>query len=128
MDIQAYLEAVKDKLLLCPKISSIEIIDERVALQSHAYFRARLILINGDFLEISEYVISDGEQCRTQKYRYQWMDKSQTRLIRRWDNVGHFPDISSYPHHVHIGTEDNVFASESLNIIELIEIVVRECA
>jgi len=31
-----------------------------------------------------------------------------------------------YPDHVHIGNENNVFASKSLNIIELIEIIEKE--
>lgn len=126
--VQAYIEAVKVRLSLCPKIISVEIVDERISLQNRGYFRARLHLINEDFLEISEYFIADGEHCRPLKYRYQWMDNSQTRLIRRWDNVPHFPRLPFFPHHVHIGNENNVFPSKSLNIIELIELIEKEPA
>ncbi len=125
-DVRTYMEAVREKLLLCPGIVSVEITDERIPLENRGYFRARLTLANGDFLEISEYVVSDSGQPRPLKYRYQWMDSSQTRLIRRWDNVPHFPHISSYPHHVHVGHESNVFASEPISITDLIEIIERE--
>ncbi|QTA90949.1 toxin-antitoxin system TumE family protein [Desulfonema magnum] len=112
--------------MLCPKIRSAEIVDERTVLPNHGYFRARLTLINGDFLEISEYFISDGNQCRPQKYRYQRMDSSRIRLIKRWDNAGHFPLLPGYPHHVHIGSEDNAKPSEPLSIIKLIGIIEQE--
>ncbi|MDM8525809.1 DUF6516 family protein [Desulfococcaceae bacterium HSG8] len=42
------------------------------------------------------------------------------------DNTGHFPLLPNYPHHVHIGSEDNVEPSDSLNIIELIDIIEQE--
>jgi len=126
MDAREYLEAIKLKLILCPKIRSAEIVDERTVLPNHGYFRARLTLINGDFLEISEYFVSDGNQCEPRKYRYQWMDGSHTRLIKRWDNAHHFPLLPNYPHHVHCGSEDIVEPSRPLGIIELIGIIEQE--
>ncbi len=126
MDARVYVEEVKGRLLLCAKIASIEIVDEKVSLQNRGYFRARLRLINGDFIETSEYVAADGNQLRTLKYRHQWMDESQTRLIRRWDNVPHFPQISSFPDHVHIGVEGDVSASGPLSILDLIAIIEKE--
>jgi hypothetical protein len=126
MDVQTYFAAVKEKLLLCAKIASIDIVDEKVSLQNRGYLRVRLRLINGDFIETSEYVVADGDQLRTLKYRHQWMDESQIRLIKRWDNVPHFSQISSFPDHVHIGDEENVSASEPLSILDLIGIMEKD--
>ncbi len=126
MDAQSYLKAVKRELAICLKIRSLEIVDERVASASRGYFRARLALTNDDFLEVSEYFVCDGNQCSPLKYRYQWMDGSFTRLIKRWDNVNHFPNLPGCPHHVHVGSEDNVFPSQPLNIIDIIRIIEQE--
>lgn len=125
-DTPTYFEAVKEKLAICPKIRSVEIIDERVVSPTHGYFRTRLILTNGDFVELSEYVISDGNKCRPSKYRYQWMDSSHTNLIKRWDNANHFLKLEGYPHHLHIGEEFNVISSKPLNLIEVIDIICEE--
>lgn len=126
MDAQTYLKTVKERLTFCLKIRSVEIVDERVVLPTHGYFRARLILTNNDFLEVSEYFACDGNQCSPLKYRYQWMDGSFTHLIKRWDNVNHFPELPGYPHHVHVGSENNVFPSEPLSIIDIIRIIEQE--
>jgi hypothetical protein len=51
------------------------------------------------------------------------MDSTKTVLKRRWDNAPHFPEISSYPHHVHVDREDNVEQSHMFGIAELIDIL-----
>jgi len=54
------------------------------------------------------------------------MDHTQRNLKKRWDNAEHFPSLAGFPHHVHIGGEENVVASKPLCIIELIDIVDQE--
>lgn len=126
MDVQTYLKKVKEKLMFSMKIRSVKITDERIVLSNHGYFRARLVLSNNDFPEVSEYFMCDGNRCSPLKYRHQWMDGSFTRLIKRWDNVNHFPNLPGYPHHVHVGSEDNVFPSKPLGIIDVIRIIEKE--
>lgn len=70
-------------------VASIAVVEER-ALPDRGYFRARLMLSNGDFLEVAEYFVVEGERCVTKRYRYQWMDESQQVLRKRWDNVEHY--------------------------------------
>jgi len=61
MDPEAYLIEIKAKLAVSSFIGSIDIIDERTALSDRGYFRAQIRLINGDFLEVSEYfVLEEG--------------------------------------------------------------------
>jgi hypothetical protein len=119
MDLDQYIGAVKSKLNASPIIASIEIVDERVVL-NRGYFRARLILINTDFLEIAESFRIQNDQHITLDYRYQWMDISKQILRKRWDSVKHFPNLSNFPHHVHIGSESNVEPGQSWNIVEFI--------
>lgn len=42
-------------------------------------------------------------------YRHHWQDGSG-RLLKRWDNAPHHPEIETFPHHLHDGAEDRVVA------------------
>lgn len=121
---QQYLTEIKTKLISSLAVDSIVIVKERASLEQ-GYFRARLRLSNGDFLEVVEYFVVKDGRCITETYRHQWMDQTQQVLKKRWDNVEHFPNLPNFPHHVHVGDELNVEPSQSLSILELIEIIER---
>jgi hypothetical protein len=120
MNLEQYMAAVKQKLAGSPIISAIEISDERI-FRNRGYFRARLTLINSDFLEIAESFTIQNNQPLTLDYRYQWMDSSKQLLRKRWDSVKHFPDLPNFPHHIHIGSESNVEPGQSRNILDFID-------
>ena len=101
---------------------------EEQDLSDRGYFRARVILANNDFLEVSEYFIVDSNKTIPQRYRYQWMDDTQSILRRRWDNVPHFPNLPNFPHHIHIASEDNVESSQAIGILEVLQIIEKEIA
>ncbi len=122
---QNYLKEIKTKLNSNKLITTIKILKER-AIPDQGFFRARLMLKNGDFLEVAEFFKVENEQCVTITYSYQWMDSSQTKLKKRWDNVEHFPDLPNFPHHLHDGDEFNVKPSESRNILQIITLIEQE--
>ncbi|MBN2034542.1 MAG: hypothetical protein JW836_14810 [Deltaproteobacteria bacterium] len=37
------------------------------------------------------------------------------RLIRRWDCAPHFPSLTGFPHHIHVGREDAVLPGRTMN-------------
>jgi hypothetical protein len=97
-----------------------------MVLPDRGYFRIRFTLINGDFVEATEFFFLRANGIEQQRYRYQWMDSQQVVLKKRWDNAPHFPEIDTYPHHVHVNSEDNVLASRMLGIGELIDLLEQE--
>ncbi len=117
-----YITVIKAKFLASLAVSYVAIVKERSLLES-GYFRARLTLRNGDFLEVVEFFTVIDNRCVTESYRYQWMDETPQTLRKRWDNVEHFPNLPNFPHHVHIGEESNVEPSSSMNILELIDLI-----
>jgi hypothetical protein len=125
MELQQYINEVKAKLNDSLFISSVEIVDERLLL-NRGYFRARLTLRNGDFIEIAESFTIQDKNCVTLDYRYQWMDETKQKLRKRWDSVRHFPDLPNFPHHVHIAEESNIQPSQSHSILELIDLIEQE--
>jgi Family of unknown function (DUF6516) len=120
-----YFVAVRDKLDNRDWIAEVTVVDERV-FRGKGYFRARLTLSNGDFLEIAESFAEGGQCLVTLDYRYQWMDASKQSLRKRWDSVKHFPDLENFPHHVHVLEESNVSPGQCRSILEFIDFMESE--
>jgi hypothetical protein len=68
-------------------------------------FRAEFILSDYSKLYIRETVLGP----LTRKYAYHWQDQTG-KLIIRWDNAPDW-DVTTFPHHKHIGRDDYVEAS-----------------
>ena len=64
---------------------------------------AELALTDGSSIHVRDYLFpSGGRKCA-----YHWQHSDGT-LIARWDNAAHWPDVGTYPCHVHDGAEDSV--------------------
>ncbi|NJM49422.1 MAG: hypothetical protein HC860_27255 [Alkalinema sp. RU_4_3] len=125
MKLGEYFTAIKEKLGDSEIVVEIKIVDERI-FRGKGYFRARLTLINGDFLEIAESFMEEAQKAITLDYRYQWMDGSRLLLRKRWDSVKHFPGLENFPHHVHILEESNVIPGVCRSIVEFIDFMESE--
>lgn len=111
-----YVESVKERLSTDSIVTRFEITREFSNLDE-GFIRARVNLINGDWLDFSELVrLSDTLELIN--YRYQWLDKDKNP-IRRWDNTPHFPQLENAPHHVHIG--EQVFPGSPVNIFSALD-------
>ncbi len=125
MDPYSYLVEIKAKLIASSAVVTFTIIEERAS-PDRGYLRARLALSNNDFLEVAEYFVLEEGRCVTRRYRHQWMDESQRRLRKRWDNVEHFPNLPGFPHHIHVGAESQVEPGSPMSIVQLIDVIEHE--
>ncbi len=67
--------------------------------------RIRAKLMDGGLLEFSEYIrLDDNNQIRKHTYTFHWQD-SEHKLIQRWDNARHHPQLHHAPHHIHWADE-----------------------
>jgi len=82
-------------------------------------FKAQLTFTNNSDLFIKEYVFENKER----KYAYHWADSSG-KLICRWDNAKHWPDISTFPHHRH--TENEVLESIATSVDDVLNSIIGE--
>jgi len=120
-----YVLQLKAKLAISPIVASFNVVEERVW-PDRGYIRIRMGLSNGDFLEAAEYFVLQDDDPITRRYWYQWMNRERRELRKRWDNVEHYPDLSNFPDHLHVGKEENVEHSESLSIIQLLDVLASE--
>lgn len=125
IEVQRVLNEIKVNLATSSLVATVEVVTERT-IEDRGYFRVRMKLSNGDFLELSEYFLVQAGQPSTVEYRYQWMDSAQQKLIKRWDNAEHYPDLPNSPHHIHVGDDKQVVSGRTLSIIEVLNIIEGE--
>ena len=117
MIVSDYLHAIKDRILADPAVASFRLMRERVTL-TDGYIRARLVLVDGSYLEFAEYVQVAEATIQVVTYSYHWATKDN-HLIRRWDNTPHFPQLSNFPHHIHQG--EAVVAGQPVDIFVVLD-------
>lgn len=105
-------------------LSSSEVVEEvevvvLVQEPGRQALRAVATLVGGYVLHINEAL---GRDFR----RYSYHVQKETKMVRRWDNAPHWPDMKTFPHHLHIESEKKisecreVFVEDVLNEIETI--------
>ena len=111
------------------KIGEFEIIDaENINFENFkddiGRIHGKIFFCDNSILEFMEMLIIDKDVERP-KYRFNWHDRNG-ELIIRWDNARHHPKLDNYPHHKHIGTEDNVKSSKSIGIVDVLRNINKE--
>lgn len=102
--IESYFAEIEAVIQSFPNIRTYNL-RKKIYNQSQGYIGGTIVFSNGfqlDFIEVKNVDIPDKI-----KYRYQYMDESQT-LIFRHDNAPHHKQIPTFPHHEH--TQDDVIA------------------
>jgi hypothetical protein len=92
-------DAVETRLIASPIVAAFDVIRREVTL-TDGKIRIRATLTDGGLLELFEYMVEDQGQLSLRKYSFHWQD-AEAELVRRWDNVNHYPDLPNAPHHVH---------------------------
>lgn len=94
--------------LLRARITSLwSILDEFVLaitvqrVDYHA-FRLKVTLTDGSAIRISEQY----DRGTLEQYAYYWLDANDD-LIIGWDNAPHHVHLPSFPHHKHVGSQDD---------------------
>lgn len=83
------------------KDAYVEQYQEEILTPKRANLRVRVRFADGSLLELNEAVIVEANVIEHLDYRYHLQDV-RNRLLFRYDNTPHFPDIDTFPHHKHI--------------------------
>jgi hypothetical protein len=65
------------------------------------YLKGHFIIIDSSILEIAIFTTASSNRLLIDKYRLHYMD-STGKMIFRYDNAPHHPELALYPHHKHI--------------------------
>jgi len=111
-----YLAAVEPAVSQMTKVY-VEHYTEEILAPERANLCIRIRLVDGGLLEINEAVVVESGVLVWLGYRYHCQD-AQNRLIFRYDNTPHFPELPSFPHHKHL--PDSVIATEKPTVLHVI--------
>ena len=121
-----YLAHVKALIVLNPKVLHWTVLREE-AQEEMGLFRYRLILGDGSQLEMFERFQIVAEGAMVTKYSFHWQDAGG-RLLKRWDNAAHHPEVATHPHHLHDGAEANTLPYEPMNAEKVLAFATEEIA
>jgi hypothetical protein len=120
-----YFDRVLLTALGSPKVKRVEQVRrEHDATGRIGFMRYRLTLLNDDLLELTERVEVQAEEIVVTKYRHHWQ-KQEGFLIKQWDNAPHYPQVVSFPHHLHDGSEANVVAHPPVHALQVLRLVIE---
>ncbi len=128
--LETYLINIDDLIMSADEIIDFKIIRRNIwdtGLETIGFFRYKITFCDGSVLELSERLIEEAQTLLTTKYRFHWQDKHGT-IIKRWDNAAHFPQLESFPHHLHHGGEQNVISHSPVSGMEVLLKVIDEVA
>jgi hypothetical protein len=98
MLVEQYFAQLEEVINACGSIRT-KIIYKDKRSEYVGYFKAELYFQNGSSLHVREFAFTRSEIVKyTYSYHYQDADG---RLIFRYDNTRHFPDLANFPHHKH---------------------------
>ena len=112
---------VRIALLTSPVITDVRVLQEQ-ALGDVGYFRVRSKLANADELMFMERFRRKNDAIAVEKYSFHWQN-AEGKLIRRWGNAPHHPEISSFPHHLHDADDSNIRPHGPVDVFEMLRII-----
>jgi hypothetical protein len=115
--LSAYLQEIEQTIRTLENVY-VEHYEEEILAFDRVNLRIRARFLNGYLLELNEAVILEGRHLKSLGYRYHFQD-GQNKIVFRYDDTPHFPNIESFPHHKHL--RDTVMASEKPSIIYVIQ-------
>ena len=95
--IEEYFLQVEMVLQEFPTIRSYAL-NKKIYNSRQGIIGGKIVFENGSSLEFTEVI--DSEQESKVKYRYHYMNTSQS-IVFRYDNAPHHPQVKSFPHHKH---------------------------
>ena len=125
--IEAYLQGIDALLSASSLVRDVEIVRRTIRdteFEKVLHYRYRVLLANGDFIEMTERVLEAQGRLEVTKYRHHWQDR-HSRLLKRWDNAPHYPAIDTFPHHLHDGTEDYVVPHPAITGLEVLRYILE---
>ena len=126
--IEAYLRRLDELLSTSPLVRDVEVVRRSIRdteFEKVLHYRYRVLLTNGDFVEMTERVLEAQGTLTVTKYRHHWQDR-HGRLMKRWDNAPHYRTIATFPHHLHDGAEDHVVSHPAMTGLETLQQILEE--
>ena len=123
MNVEDYFGSVARSLEAQSAVVSVDVL---ASLASDAYnglLNVRVWFWDDSYLDLYEVVNTElGYPVRVH-YSYAYLRKEQH--VFRYDNAPHYPDIITFPHHRHVGIEEEVVPAEQPSLGDVLSEIVE---
>ena len=113
--VNSFFESVEKIILEFSEIINIYKTEKKKYNEIQGLISGSIIFMDNTKLSFLEFKNLDVNSKI--KYKYHYMDKNN-KLIFRYDNAKHHPEIDTFPHHVH--TENKISESEEPELIDIL--------
>jgi len=124
--IEQYLRELDELISASPEVIDVEIIRRSIwdtELEKIALYLYRLQMSDRSLLELTERLVEERGILSIKKYRHHWQNHDG-QVIKRWDNAPHHPEIDTFPHHLHDGSESNVIRHGEITGLNALKTVI----
>ncbi|NEO51740.1 MAG: hypothetical protein F6K54_00725 [Okeania sp. SIO3B5] len=118
--IEAYFEEIHNLLESLIIVKSFNINFQKRDIDE-GFIRGNIYFVNDSILHVREFI--SVQTIRERKmYSYHYMD-ARNNLIFRYDDAEHHQELnlSTFPHHKHEGSEDNIISSNTPTLAEVLQ-------
>jgi len=117
--LHRYLSRLHDTILSRQElqIEELEILDRSDRPGQTSEFYARVRFLDASQLQVVEKLVVERFTILKVRYAYHYQ-RANGELVFRYDNVPHYPDIKTFPHHKHIG--ETVISSRPPDLSEVL--------
>ena len=118
MQVKDYFSEIQN---LLRRFAFIEDVDVEYEIKSKTVgiIHGTIGMVDGSTLQFLELINIKEEEKTRPKYRFHLMDCSD-KIIFRYDNAPHHPEIATHPHHKHIPGEDEPKQSKEIGLRDVL--------
>lgn len=120
MNVREYFASIQAGVLAAPHVIQSDLSFDEVS-ETECYIRGILTLTGGFEFHLAEYIVIEPEIKRL-KYRYH-LQTSKDKLVARWDNAPHHPEVSTHPNHYHTA-DGKIKRSDAMDVLKALEAVI----
>jgi hypothetical protein len=123
MDIAVYMRSLETSLSARQGVTQVERADFEHLSGDRAKIAVRLRFFDHSFVDLYELV--DTARSFPQHLRYSYQYVKGTHSVFRYDNSRHHPEISTFPHHKHVGSNGDIEPSQRPSLADVFREIKR---
>ncbi|MBL7117756.1 MAG: hypothetical protein ISS94_03100 [Candidatus Syntrophoarchaeum sp.] len=127
MQVKDYFLEIQNLLRMSAFIENVDV-EYEVKSKTVGLIHGSIGTVDGSTLQFLELINIKGDEITRPKYRFHLMD-SADKMVFRYDNAPHHPEVTTYPHHKHIRGEEKPKPSKEIGLrgvlLEIEEGIVR---
>ncbi len=116
--IEAYVQILSNVIADSPITSTFNVtLDKRTP--QVGLIRGEVHFVDGSCLHFRELVEVQSNATICRMYSYHYQDADQT-LVFRYDDTPHHPNLGTFPHHKHDGSESNILSAPAPGLTDVL--------